>query len=531
MHARAVDARLAPHVGDIQISSPRTGNHRRHFDNHAPAHVLDAGRISELQMMGSAVHAIDHQIDTLAHLIAGQSLAEDTADNRFRELTAVGDILADPAFLVEATIDQRLVHGFDDVALLAKLFQGRLGIAGDNPASRLRLGGETVVFQMLCPADHKVPVLADEVGASFSRPQIDDALISLLGNQHFVQPSQALSVHLVRELAGDFDLTLMSQFQRHQFARPVADAMGDIVARDVEDFAVIGDAPDDDMGMGMAGVVVIHGDPIEAGVQVLLHLPHEVAGEAAQIIHLAGVFRRDDESELVPVLPAPLDEGAAVRIVFQRRIGAALFAVAGDAIAFEIAQMGIRRLARRAAHLRAARSALRVEFDYPRLDDDPPRAKPAGGVSLPAATILWEGCHHLRAPASGVEPAASFPFSATRRCRSPADPIGVAASLANGDLDLPDKGRRARVDARSAASGPPRLDVEIVSVIACHKGRIGSRFSIRKMSRTPIVVKRKNTCCNVETAECTSRGCHSLSFVIKWIADGAALAATFRVPR
>ena len=45
-------------------------------------------------------------------------------------------VLADPAFLVEATIDQRLVHGFDDVALLAKLFQGRLGIAGDNPASR-----------------------------------------------------------------------------------------------------------------------------------------------------------------------------------------------------------------------------------------------------------------------------------------------------------------------------------------------------------------------------------------------------------
>jgi hypothetical protein len=47
--------------------------------------------------------------------------------------------------------------------------------------------------------------------------------------------------------------------------------------------------------------------------------------------------------------------------------------------------------------------------------------------------------------------------------------------------------------------------VEIVSVIACHKGRIGSRFGIRKMSRTPIVVQRKNTCCNAETAECTSR--------------------------
>jgi hypothetical protein len=150
-------------------------------------------------------------------------------------------------------------------------------------------------------------------------------------------------------------------------------------------------------------------------------------------------------------------------------------------------------------------AALRIKFDHPRLDHDPPGAEPPSGVSLPAATILGEGCHHLRAPASRVEPAASFPFPAARRRRFPADSIGVAAGLANGDLDLPDKGRRARVDARSAASGPPRLDVEIVSVIACHKGRIGSRFSIRKMPRAPIVVQRQNTCCGVEMAESTSR--------------------------
>ena len=82
MRARAVDARLVGHVGDVQISRPRTSNHRRHLDDHAPAHVLDAGRISELQMMDPAVHAIDDQIDPLAHLVAGQSLAEDTADDR-----------------------------------------------------------------------------------------------------------------------------------------------------------------------------------------------------------------------------------------------------------------------------------------------------------------------------------------------------------------------------------------------------------------------------------------------------------------
>ena len=57
--------------------------------------------------------------------------------------------------------------------------------------------------------------------------------------------------------------------------------MGDVVAGDVEDLAVVGDAPDDDVGVGMAGVVVIDRDPVEPGVQVVFHLPHEVAGEAA----------------------------------------------------------------------------------------------------------------------------------------------------------------------------------------------------------------------------------------------------------
>ena len=105
-------------------------------------------------------------------------------------------------------IRQRPVHGLDDVDPLAKLFQGRLGLAGDNPAARLRLGGETVVFQTLRPADHKVPVLADEVGASFSRPQIDDALISLLGDQHFIEPGQPLSIDLAARACGRRSISL-----------------------------------------------------------------------------------------------------------------------------------------------------------------------------------------------------------------------------------------------------------------------------------------------------------------------------------
>ncbi len=82
MGARAVDACRVGHVGDVQISRPRSGNHRRHLDDQALPNVLDAGRISELQMMDPAVHAIDDQVDPLTHFVAGQSLAEDTANDR-----------------------------------------------------------------------------------------------------------------------------------------------------------------------------------------------------------------------------------------------------------------------------------------------------------------------------------------------------------------------------------------------------------------------------------------------------------------
>ena len=57
--------------------------------------------------------------------------------------------------------------------------------------------------------------------------------------------------------------------------------MGDVVAGNVENLPVLGHAADDDMGMRVAGVVVIDRDPIQPGPEVLLHLIHQGAGEGA----------------------------------------------------------------------------------------------------------------------------------------------------------------------------------------------------------------------------------------------------------
>ena len=254
-------------------------------------------------------------------------------------------------------------------------------------------------------------------------------MFPLLGDQHLVEPGQPLGVHLARQLASDFDLALMPKLQGDQLARPVADAMGDIVAGDIQNLAVASDAPDDDVGMGMAGVMVIDGDPVERGVQIRLHLPHQVTGKASKVAHVGGVLGRDDKAELVPVLSAALDEGAAVRLVLDGGIGAALFAIARCPIAFEVAQMGVGRLARRTPHLRAARGALRIELHDARLDDDAAGPKPAGGIAPPSAAVLGKGRRHLRASATGVEPPASLSGRA-------ADPARIAACFPDGGLHL-----------------------------------------------------------------------------------------------
>ena len=294
--------------------------------------------------MGATVHAIDDEMQPVTHLVASKTLADNPANDRFRDRPTVQGILAGTPLAGDAVIFKCPVHGLDDIVALAKFPQRAFSSVGQRPSPGLDLGGEAVALKPFRPVDQQMAIGADGVAVAGIRAKVHDASFLLLGNQHPVEPGQALGVHLARQLAGQLQFGLRPKFQRHQFAGPVADAMGDVVASDVEDLAVIGKAPDDNVGMRMAGVVMIDGDPVELGTEVTFHLPHEVTGKAAQVAHLDGILRRDDQAELVPVFPPAPDEGAAVGFVLISRIGPALLAVAGDAIAFEVAQMRVHRL-------------------------------------------------------------------------------------------------------------------------------------------------------------------------------------------
>jgi len=255
----------------------------------------------------------------------------------------------------------------------------------------------------------------------------------------------------------------------------VADTVGDVIASDVEDPAVIEDAANHDMSVRMTGVVMVDRDPVEAGGQIQFHLAHEVAGEAAKISHFGCILGRDDEPKLMTISPTALHKGLAVSLVIDSGIGLAPLTVTRDPIPFEVAQMGVDGLAHRPAHLRTpCARPLRIEPDHPCLDHHSPGPEAACRISLPPTvpTLPSKRGNDLRSPAARVEAARPSSFPAAARSRSRAYPPRIAARLADRDLDLLEKRLRPRIDPGSAVSGPARSDPEILALITCHDATI-----------------------------------------------------------
>jgi hypothetical protein len=139
---------------------------------------------------------------------------------------------------------------------------------------------------------------------------------------------------------------------------------------------------------------VVDRDPIEPGAKILLHLPHHVAGEAAQVREAITILRRDDEAKLVAVLAAAFSERLAVCRLGLGAIEPAALAVACRAVALQVADMGV------------SRPAAGLQAHDPRLDHDT--------------------AHALARTAIG-----GHPFELIGRCLTPSDP---GASPLSGPL-------------------------------------------------------------------------------------------------
>ena len=80
MLGRAIDAFLTCDIHDVAVCGARPGRSGAGRDDHASADLLGAGGI-HLDVMHAPVHAVDHQPDPLAHLVAAKPLVEHAADD------------------------------------------------------------------------------------------------------------------------------------------------------------------------------------------------------------------------------------------------------------------------------------------------------------------------------------------------------------------------------------------------------------------------------------------------------------------
>ena len=101
MLGRTIDAFLAGNVQDVAVCGARTGRAGAGRHDHAPPDFLGAGGI-HLDVMHAPVHAVDHQPNPFAHLVAAQALVEHPADDALGRLLPVQDVARERAVLGQA---------------------------------------------------------------------------------------------------------------------------------------------------------------------------------------------------------------------------------------------------------------------------------------------------------------------------------------------------------------------------------------------------------------------------------------------
>jgi len=125
------------------------------------------------------------------------------------------------------------------------------------------------------------------------------------------------------------------------------------------------------MSVRVASVVVIDRDPVEPGINVGLHVLHEITGGRSMIRELGTLFARHDEAELVAVPPASFQECMTILDILGGRVDLALFSVLRNTIALQIAKMRVDSVA--ADELTSSGgTGLGIELHDPSLDCDPP---------------------------------------------------------------------------------------------------------------------------------------------------------------
>ena len=162
------------------------------------------------------------------------------------------------------------MDALDDVAAFAELAQRRLGVLRNRPLAGADLVGKAEGLKLAQASDlERMKFVGLAVGL---RREVDDAGAVAVAGELPIEVRPALGVDLALQRAADFMVGARPEVLGDQITRPIAHALLDVVAGDDEVLAVLANAAHDQVDMGMLGVPVIDGDPIELGAEILLHL-------------------------------------------------------------------------------------------------------------------------------------------------------------------------------------------------------------------------------------------------------------------
>ena len=217
------------------------------LDDRARRAVAGGVEIGKLDVVGPAVDAVDDSIGRALQLIV-ETAIDQAADDRDIQALASEHIARRGS--LDAAFGQAAVDALDDVAALAELAQAssrrprpssigpaRAGARDRRPSSR-RNRPTLSAFERI------------RLTSGIWR-EIDDAVSIGVAGELPVELGPALGVDLALERAADVEIAARPQLLRHQVLGAGAHALLDVVARDDEVLAVVGDAAHDDVDVGM----------------------------------------------------------------------------------------------------------------------------------------------------------------------------------------------------------------------------------------------------------------------------------------
>ena len=240
---------------------------------------------------------------------------------------------------LDAGLLERALHHPVGVGALAELPELGLQAGIERPHARAALLRQTEPLQCLEAAGLHGLVRGGQLARAAGH---EDAVLRPR-EQRTVQAGEPLLLDLARQLLHPLQLALRTELQRHQGLGTGAHPVPDVVPRNDKVAPLVVAAADHDVGVRVAGVEVVDRHPVELRVEVLLHLPHQVADERLEVLEAAAVLRRDDEAELVRIALRAVEERVAVGLVAGGVVDLPRSAVAGDAVALDVAQVRLGR--------------------------------------------------------------------------------------------------------------------------------------------------------------------------------------------